>query len=302
MQLNFISFSCHKVHQNAEGPSAGKSKQSEVATDKDTNEIAPPVAVPLPNESCYYLLDDFNHHHQHSVLAGSTHRFASTHRVSRTEGHTFQYIKSKCDSTLQGSGGTNSLSIKQVRAEQRVMNELEFEWIRQYFIQGQLHHDLHEWWHEPIQVLLGLWENFQIHTVKALEALQDNAEGRLAEGVEHCSRKKLAKRRKRASQVSESGEELYDVMIEFLEERYIKREGWLEREKDPIFSTLDRNFRPLPVILPSINSVTSSATHDNDKLEVQETETGTPQYQQMELMKTIDAVKKWKMMMQSHDT
>ena len=32
--------------------------------------IAPSLAIPLPNNSCYFLLDDFNHHHQHAVLAG----------------------------------------------------------------------------------------------------------------------------------------------------------------------------------------------------------------------------------------
>jgi hypothetical protein len=33
--------------------------------------IAPSLAVPLPHKCCYFLLDDFNHHHQHAVLAGN---------------------------------------------------------------------------------------------------------------------------------------------------------------------------------------------------------------------------------------
>ncbi|CAN0444241.1 unnamed protein product, partial [Hapterophycus canaliculatus] len=35
---------------------------------------APAVAVALPSRSAYFLLDDFNHHHQHAVLAGQSHR------------------------------------------------------------------------------------------------------------------------------------------------------------------------------------------------------------------------------------
>ena len=37
--------------------------------------IAPSLAVPLPHNCCYFLLDDFNHHHQHAVLAGSVFLF-----------------------------------------------------------------------------------------------------------------------------------------------------------------------------------------------------------------------------------
>lgn len=34
------------------------------------------------------------------VVAGNTHRYASTHRVSRCEGHTFQYIQKKAQNIL----------------------------------------------------------------------------------------------------------------------------------------------------------------------------------------------------------
>lgn len=54
-------------------------------------------------------------------------RFASTHRVCRTEGHTFDSIQARCKSALNGGG----VSGKQLRAEQTALNEVEFEWIRQ---------------------------------------------------------------------------------------------------------------------------------------------------------------------------
>lgn len=35
-----------------------------------------------------------------TVLVGGSHRFASTHRVSRREGHTYQYLHQKIQSVL----------------------------------------------------------------------------------------------------------------------------------------------------------------------------------------------------------
>ncbi len=102
-----------RVQVNAEGPQQGK-----VVPDLELD--CPPIALSLPEECCYYLLDDFNHHHQHAgtftcfkcfgavsiqfsvtVLAGGSHRFASTHRVSRREGHTYHYLHQKIQNVLQ---------------------------------------------------------------------------------------------------------------------------------------------------------------------------------------------------------
>lgn len=46
---------------NAEGPQQGKAVP-------DLEVDCPPVALALPQECCYYLLDDFNHHHQHAGI------------------------------------------------------------------------------------------------------------------------------------------------------------------------------------------------------------------------------------------
>jgi hypothetical protein len=57
-----------KVHYDAEGPNVGKagSRAAEMK-DLDPQQLAvPPVLFALPNKSAYFLLDDFNHHHQHS--------------------------------------------------------------------------------------------------------------------------------------------------------------------------------------------------------------------------------------------
>jgi hypothetical protein len=54
-----------RVCPNAEGPKAGKLKVP-VGEEEEAEALPPALAVPLPNKWSYYLLDDFNHHHQHS--------------------------------------------------------------------------------------------------------------------------------------------------------------------------------------------------------------------------------------------
>ena len=57
-----------RVWYDAEGPNATKaitSRAGEMQTAAGSK-IAPALAVPLPSGACYFLLDDFNHHHQHS--------------------------------------------------------------------------------------------------------------------------------------------------------------------------------------------------------------------------------------------
>lgn len=68
--------------------------------------------------------------------------------------------------------GRQQLSAKCLRAEQLAMSELEFEWIRQFYIQGERHKQLHVWWAEPMQQLLEHWRLLAIRTKFALEALQ----------------------------------------------------------------------------------------------------------------------------------
>lgn len=68
-----------RVHYDAEGPNLGKpsSRAAEMKSSDTDRQPVPPVLFALPSKSAYFLLDDFNHHHQHSgqlVL-----RFVSCH-------------------------------------------------------------------------------------------------------------------------------------------------------------------------------------------------------------------------------
>ena len=127
-----------RVAHNSEGPDAKRR-----GTDIESTIVAetPPVAMSLPSGSAYYLLDDFNHHHQHAVLASGGDagvRFSSTHRLLR-ESHNVYFLLERCKkvcSTFHKKGP------KIWRSEQLLHTELESEWIRQFYIQGQEHYDL----------------------------------------------------------------------------------------------------------------------------------------------------------------
>lgn len=70
----------------------------------DERTRTPALSVPLPSGTCYYLLDDFNHQHEHAVISGSNSlRYSSTHRVARAGAGTWQYIRDKCRKVLSSN-------------------------------------------------------------------------------------------------------------------------------------------------------------------------------------------------------
>lgn len=204
----------------------------------------PPLLIPLPSGSLYYMLDDFNHNHEHAVIAGSggSIRYSSTHRVAREGQGTWQYIRDKlkhfpstadileeCQNSVVNS---SSLSMKKqrerlvshVRSKQNLMNEVEFEWIRQWYIQGRKHAALHLYWHNPIRVLCDSFCELERATSQLLDLLSDV-------GTE------------KKSYITE---DLYDVLIEALSEKSKLRSFWKEKYRDPIFETIPDDERPFP--------------------------------------------------------
>jgi hypothetical protein len=63
-------------------------------------------------------------------------------------------------------------SAKQIRIEQQLLQEIEFEWIRQYWIQGQKYQVIHEWWNEPMRQLLQSWIQLNKKTLDLIHILQ----------------------------------------------------------------------------------------------------------------------------------
>ena len=272
-----------RVHCDAEGPQRGKLKGSDghAAAAIATVDETPPIAVNLTSGSAYYLCDAFNHHHQHCVLAGSALRYASTHRVSRTDGHSFASIVELCHSVLNRASGANGRGEKQWRSEQQLLDTLEFEWIRQFYVQGSAHYALHTWWHEPLRELLSFWTQLEQRTAAAVDAVAAAAETlevhcsrRAASSAERAAalaaplpitdaawgamdrpaRKRVKKRRAAARFVlsAEMGAPAVETLISALAKRRQTRELWRERESDPAYAKLAAGDAPmrLPLFTP----------------------------------------------------
>lgn len=267
------------IHHTGVGSDGEQPWRVALRVSDNGDNATPPLAVPLPSGSLYYLLDDFNHKHEHAVLSGSNMlRYSSTHRVAR-EGHgTWQYIRDKCDQTLAlGNKETGFLSFmnetnaslrsgtnvnfaagermtlaKDVRRQQQLLTEIEFEWIQQWMIQGQLHADSHPYWHAPMAKLLDCKQQLETWGTLVVKLLE-----------------------KATSSISPytdiASERLFDVMIEALEERIRLRKTWYDRLNDPIFKTMDPEMRP---IVPS--------NVDNKNLSVHN------------LTNTVDNIRSWR--------
>ena len=126
-----------RVALDAEGPSEGRARRMKHNLDRN----APPLTVDLPNSGmAYFMLGAYNHHHQHAVLAGETERWASTHRVCKMEGHLFAGVLARAQSMLK----IEKRGLKEWANSTRMLDEVEFEWLRQWYIQGTKHAELHK--------------------------------------------------------------------------------------------------------------------------------------------------------------
>ena len=127
-----------------------------------------PMVVALHDGDIYHLIGDFNHHNQHAVLAGSgAIRYSSTHRVALTDGHSYRSIQRRCSNAVAAAAVldgnvTDDPSSEQVHEEQQCIMELEFEWIRQFFIQGEAHQAALTWWHSKMAKLVALWRKLDL--------------------------------------------------------------------------------------------------------------------------------------------
>uniref|UniRef100_A0A8C5CLS9 Alpha-ketoglutarate-dependent dioxygenase FTO n=1 Tax=Gadus morhua TaxID=8049 RepID=A0A8C5CLS9_GADMO len=126
----------------------------------------PGLALPLQSGDCYYMRDDLNTTHQHCVLAGDNARFSSTHRVAECSKGTLEYIQSRCTEALanlgvdpeSGAHSLRSLLPLTLKHCEDIHNEVEFEWLRQYWFQGQRYTRFCSWWSGPMELLERDWK------------------------------------------------------------------------------------------------------------------------------------------------
>lgn len=265
-----------RVAHHAEGPQAShRGSNIDSALVKET----PPIAVSLPSGSAYYLLDDFNHHHQHTVLTmpssrpdsseGSDFiRYSCTYRLLR-DSHNVEHILRRCQSAISDF---HKKGPKLWRSEQLLLNEVESEWIRQFYIQGTQHFELlagdSKYWHEPLQKLLSYWSRLERRTKQVVDLLQyaaiarcQNSDKRPDVLMSKAAKKHRERQRKGLASIEDllrrnsqggSGQLsaldlLYRPFAELLDSRAKLRELWTKREGDSLFHTLSHQNRPKPL-------------------------------------------------------
>ena len=201
--------------------------------DKSKSPPAKPVVVNTKDGDAYFLLGDFNETHQHCVLAGSvSNRISSTHRVAVTQEDTYDYILKRVkiarkrfrlqmeaigsNSSFEGNG----LDAKVIRYCQRVLTEVEMEWIAQYWLQGAQHDKMHTWWQRPMKTLEAYWRALEAATWNLLDHL--------------CSGNKSVP------------VDVVKVLINEFKTRLSLRQQWDERRSDKIYQRrITEEYRPV---------------------------------------------------------
>ena len=112
------------------------------------NSGTPAIAVPLRDGDAYYMLCGFNEAHHHAVLAGSSGRYSSTHRVGLSATDTWSYIEARAAARGapplgDAAAGWRPLTLAAVRLAEEAHTEIELEWLRPWAAQGSAHAESH---------------------------------------------------------------------------------------------------------------------------------------------------------------
>jgi FTO catalytic domain/FTO C-terminal domain len=281
-----------RVVPHAEGPrvvkSIGKSssENSGSSIESSVDTTTPSLLASLPNHSMYYLLDDFNHHHQHAVVTTANKnnnssdpsflRYSCTFRKLR-ESHNVSYMLDRCQTACSQF---HKKGFKLWRSEQLLLSDIESDWIRQFYIQGEDHYQaLISVWGEPMRKLLEYWTRLEARTKQTIDFLLHAAEGKCLNGRcdtssrsvgvtslsrqdrkhrDRCQKSRLAMEEVLdRSAGAESGTvgkpsdtpavtDLYDGFAKLVEDRATMRELWSQRAEDPAFRQMPSTCRPLP--------------------------------------------------------
>ncbi|XP_029935973.1 alpha-ketoglutarate-dependent dioxygenase FTO isoform X3 [Myripristis murdjan] len=182
------SYSCHDSKGGSSEGGSGEKACWRIGLKVAWDIHTPGLALPLQSGDCYYMRDDLNSTHQHCVLAGDTARFSSTHRVAECSSGTLDYIQSRCKEVLSNlhtdpETGTHSLQTllpATLQHCEEVHNEVEFEWLRQYWFQGQRYARFCSWWSRPMEQLEKDWRLMETMTMLFLSTVEE--EGQAGEG------------------------------------------------------------------------------------------------------------------------
>jgi len=183
-------------HSSEELDTARREKTKEefwhVALKRAWDIDTPAIKLALHSGDAYFMLYELNTTHQHAVLAGTGKRFSSTHRKAVMDKNTLDYIFGRIHAVRQewdqmvaaaddnqlsnlttsatvtpesiaiASSAARRILLPHVELLLSVWNELEFEWIRMFWIQGTRHARMHAYyWLNHVNQLEVEWRRMQ---------------------------------------------------------------------------------------------------------------------------------------------
>ncbi|XP_049573185.1 alpha-ketoglutarate-dependent dioxygenase FTO isoform X1 [Syngnathus scovelli] len=206
------TYSCHD-NKGESGECSGEKASWRIGLKVAWDIHTPGLMVPLQSGDCYYMRNGLNSTHQHCVLAGDAVRFSSTHRVAECSSGTLTYIQSRCKEALSNlhtdpDTGSRSLTTLRPATMQRceeIHNEVEFEWLRQYWFQGRRYTRFCSWWSKPMEELEKDWKVMETMTMLFLAKVEEDG------------------------QASEVRREMAETLLSALIDRHQQRQTWRDR-------------------------------------------------------------------------
>eukprot|EP01080_Neovahlkampfia_damariscottae_P006966 gene6966-11132_t len=134
----------------------------------------PALLMNVKSDEAYFMLYNFNETHQHAIFTGDTNRYTSTHRKIPEEGNSFEYISKKCENLINKFRNIEIKNSNDVQDLFNISNEVEFDWIKQFWLQGYEYSQVHQYWIPLMKVLEDYWNQIQDIIEKLSENVSNN--------------------------------------------------------------------------------------------------------------------------------
>ena len=214
------------------------------------NSGTPAIAVPLRDGDAYYMLCGFNEAHHHAVLAGSSGRYSSTHRVGLSATDTWSYIEARAAAARgapplgDAAAGWRPLTLAAVRLAEEAHTEIELEWLRPWAAQGLAHAESHGgYWRPRIEKLVAAWGALEARTAATVALLE------AAAGMEAAA----------AAALLPEGVRCFDVLLQLLERRESQRDGWRARLASRSYREAPPHRQPFELLPPDASHAAAIA-------------------------------------------
>lgn len=131
------------------------------------------LKVPLDHGDCYHMLYTCNQDTQHSVIQGTSARFSSTHRQGTCDKGTLEYIlgRARTLDELASVRDVRAIRLEDVELAEDIHTEIEFDWIRQFWVQGSAHADAMVFWRPHMNKLERTWTKAEEMTAWLLDVV-----------------------------------------------------------------------------------------------------------------------------------